>query len=251
MTRVFLPSDFDQFYIDGRFGFYGLKAIKLALNSSQLKSYDWIIFLDEDAAILDSKRLLELFHHMRDENFAVAGIRDGGEIEFRRGNPHFPNLSFCAISRKLLPTGIDYSPKLSSDFFTNKENFDEIVMLKPNHFTYENSEEYYNFFNELKMKNSNFLFLTSRYYNQTEDEFTTVFLDHKGTDLVIHSWQARVYEKNETHTDRINNVFRRLSLKRNLYKGQKLSNPEYISYLLKFRKKQLKKLIKKLLFIER
>jgi hypothetical protein len=251
MTRVFLPSDFDQFYIDGRFGFYGLKAIKLALNSSQLKSYDWIIFLDEDAAILDSKRFLELINYMRDEKIAVAGVRDGGEIEFRRGNPHFPNLSFCAISRKLLPMGIDYSPKLSSDFFTNKENFDEIVMLNPNHVTYKNSEEYYNFFNELKIKNSKFLFLPARYYNQSEDEFTTVFLDHKGTDLVIHAWWARAYGKNKIHTDRIDQVLKSLILKRNQYQGKEILNPEHISYLLKFRKKQLKKLVKKLLFIER
>ncbi len=67
MTRVFFVHQIlINFIIDGRFGFYGLKAIKLALNSSQLKSYDWIIFLDEDAAILDSKRLLELIHHMRE-----------------------------------------------------------------------------------------------------------------------------------------------------------------------------------------
>jgi len=251
MTRAFLPSDFDQFYIDGRYGFYGLKAIELALNSSQLMSYDWIILLDEDAAVLNPDALRELIKYMDCEKVTVAGVRDGGEIKFRKGNPHFPNLSFCLINRKLLPKGIDYSPKLSSNFFTKKENFDEVEMLNPNYDTFESSEEYYNFFHELRIKNLKFLFLTARYYNQSEDEYTTVFLDHLGNDLIIHSWQARVYEKNKTHTDRINNVFRRLSLKINLYKGQKLSNPEHISYLLMFRKKQLKKIVKKLLFIER
>ena len=217
MSRVFLPSDFDHFYIDGRFGFYGLKALELGLNSAQLKSYDWIIFLDEDAVILDSNRLHELINYMQDKKFAVAGVRDGGEIEFRKGNPHFPNLSFCVISRTLLPQGIDYSPKLSSEFFTNKGNFDNISCLNIRSQIYERSEEYYNFFNELKLKNLKFLFLQSRFDNQSEDEYTTVFLDHKGIDLIIHTWWARAYGNNKIHTERIIKVFRNLSLKKNAY----------------------------------
>ena len=250
MSRVFLPPDFDQFYIDGRYGFYGLKALELALSSAQLKSYDWIIFLDEDAAILNSNRLHELINYMQYEKFAVAGVRDGGEMEFRKGNPHFPNLSFCVINRKLLPKCINYSPKLSSDFFTNKENFDKIPCSNISGKIYECSEEYYNFFNELKLKNLKFLFLQSSFDNQSEDEYTTVFLDHKGIDLIIHTWWARAFGNNKIHTARINKVFSNLTLKKNNYTGKEISNPEYMSYWIKFRKKQLKKLVKKLLFIE-
>ena len=221
MTRAFLPSDFDQFYIDGRYGFYGLKAIELALNSSQLMSYDWIILLDEDAAVLNNDALRELIKYMDCEKFAVAGVRDGGEIKFRKGNPHFPNLSFCLINRKLLPKAIDCSPKLSSDFFTKTENFDEIVMLNPNHEIYESSEEYYNFFHELKIKNSNFLFLKTRYYNQSEDEYTTVFLDHTGNDLIIHTWWARAFGKNKVHAERIKEVFSKLFPKKLITREKK------------------------------
>jgi hypothetical protein len=249
-SRVFLPTECDHFYIDGRFGFYGLKAIELALTCAQLKPYEWIIFLDEDAVILDAKKLYSVIQHMFDENFGIAGVRDGGEIEFRRGNPHFPNLSFLIINKNALPKEIDFSVKLRQEFFTNPNNFNTEFPFRNGYEIFQNSEEYYNFFQELLIKNISFLFLKSRFYSPSTDDFTTVFFDHEGKDLIIHTWWARAYGQNERHTNRINRIFDNLPLIKSSYHGQEISNPEYFLFLFKSKKKRLKKLIKKLLFIE-
>lgn len=245
-----MPIEFDHFYIDGRFGFYGIKAIELALSSPQLNQYEWMILLDEDAVILNAEMLHRVIQHMYDKKFGVAGVRDGGEIEFRRGNPNFPNLSFLIINKNALPKELDFTIKLSAEFFTNEKNFKTVFPLRDGYEIFQNSEEYYNFFQQLLIKNISFLFLKSRFHDPSTDDFTTVFLDHEGKDLIIHTWWARAYDQNERHTNRINRIFNNLPLVKSSYHGQEISNPEYFLFLFKSKKKRLKKLIKKVLFIE-
>lgn len=48
-----------------------------------LKETGWIVSIDEDCFVTDEKQIIDLIQHMKDNDFHIAGIHDGGVIEHR------------------------------------------------------------------------------------------------------------------------------------------------------------------------
>lgn len=91
--------------------------------------------------------------------------------------------------------------------YTILDEFDDDLSALPYKFNKESLfEEYYCFFLWLRRKNFKIKFLEAKASDFDKDLETTVVLDDRNGVLLYHTWYARLYGKNEYHTNRINKV---------------------------------------------
>lgn len=199
-TKHSIPSNVDLYSIDGRHGFFALNAMELVFKSSQTKKYDWIIMADEDVVFIDFSAVIDHIKYMKHNNYQISGMNDGNGIEFRKGNPKLPNLFFCIFNFK------DLNSKFSSQQF---DYFKSVFKDRPEESLNGQIEPYYVFFHYLLSLDFRILYLTAKNNFIPDDYESTLLYNHLQNEMIIHTWYARLYSKNERHTQRIDNTISR------------------------------------------
>ena len=240
-TKNSIPMGIDLFVIDGRYGFYALNALELVFSSDQIAKYDWIIMADEDVIFIDFDAILELIQHMKNNDHQLAGVSDGSALEFRKGDPTIPNLFFCVFNNS--------SIRLKFDLL----DFHQYIKTKSNTGDQPSkvmNEPYYVFFKYLFYRDFRMMFLNAHNKVIPGDYESTFVYNHINKIMLIHTWYARLYMKNQFHTTRIDNV-----VNSNLSNQQNktffnLKNPQYFQFKKQFYLKYLKKKIKRLILMK-
>lgn len=233
------PNDFQVYSIDGGDGLYGLEAIHLAIQ--KLQKFEFLIFLDEDVFMENSKLIRALIEKMVDEKIDVYGVRDAFIGDIRQFNPEVLNtFLFIMKLKNVLP--IYCINEIKKNQYLVPHEFGNKISVQPGNYNYEIlAEPYYCFFLWLKRKGMNFKYLkTSQNYFENDSITTTIYVD----DLIFchHTWYAREYNKCNIQKNRINKVISSLSLIGKPRNIRNLRSRNYIKSIKFILKKNLIKL---------
>ncbi|BDB52695.1 hypothetical protein [Flavobacterium ammonificans] len=209
---------------------------------------DYAINIDEDAFVIDNDALLELLVYCINNKVVNCGVRDGGILPIRNGNPLVTNPFFNIFDVKSIRK--QFSLSNISMFLNHEIDYEQLL---PNflHFKYNLTNDYEPFYPFFLWLNSNFKVL---YLNvdQHDDGFTTIVYNHLNQKIIYHSWYSRVYGIDQFHTERIKNLYKscvnkevKYSLKEELIvQLEKFCNKKLIPLILPIRR-ILKKIIAK------
>lgn len=197
------PENIQKYVIDGRNGMHGLHSIFYMMKKLKNKDIEWLIMADEDVLFHDSSIVFDLIKKMKNENYIISGIRDGGVISHRTYNPYLMNTFFSILNFKELERIWNMQEIINNNYITVDEFKDDLTHLKGIYDTNSLFEPYYCFYLWLRRRNKKFLFLDAQ---MNEDQITnSVFFD--GKEFLYHTWYARSYGNNDKHTNRINKIF--------------------------------------------
>jgi hypothetical protein len=165
---------------------------------------DYAINIDEDAFVVDNAALLELLEYCIQEKIVNCGVRDGGVLPIRYGNPLVTNPFFNIFDVKTIAK--DYSQSRVADYLKKEIDYDKLI---PNNLSckYEISNNYEPFYPFFLWLNTNYkvLYLEGK---QHKDNYSTILYNHKGQQMLFHSWFSRAYGIDKFHTNRINDLYR-------------------------------------------
>ncbi|MAW96667.1 MULTISPECIES: hypothetical protein [unclassified Leeuwenhoekiella] len=205
-TRPYQPAGIRKIVIDGREGMYGLDSLLYTFEKLPLSGIKWLILADEDVLFLENKALVDIIKEMDSANYTVAGIRDGGTMPNRRHNPYVPNTFFCILDFQAI-SGIYYRKEIQEQQFINADEFrEDLAGLKVGFDRTSLYEPYYRFFLWLKRKDHKFLFLEADLLHPDTDELATEVYGLNKKRILIHTWYARAYGRNEQQTKRIDAI---------------------------------------------
>ena len=248
-TRKFFPEGIKIFAIDGTTGFYGLRSLLFLIQKLKKYDLDWVIMADEDVIFTEPANVFDLINFMDINNFTVAGMRDGGMLKWRDKNPYVINHFFAVLHlREILK--IYNRKEIYTHQYIHKDEFAADIPGLP----YQNydvdslDETYYCFYLWLMRQGKRFKYLEAN--NPIEGDFATTELkDHDGVPFLFHTWYARFYNKNESHTRRINKIIKIASEVQSTGSHQEpilLEKPLYDAkfHLYKFSRKIVRKIQK-------
>lgn len=208
-TRPYFPEGIKHFTIDGTKGFYGIKSITFFLKRLRKYNLDWLIMADEDVIFNMPENVFDLITYLETNNYTVCGMRDGGTLHWRNKNPHMINHFFAVLNLKEI-----YSIYKEKEMMQNQYIEENEFSKLPNDLKFQNYdskslfEPYYRFYLWLLRKGKKIKYLEAS--NPLKDDYaTTLLYDHKGQELLYHTWYARFYGKNTDQTKRINGVISR------------------------------------------
>lgn len=165
---------------------------------------DYAINIDEDAFVVDNVALLELLKYCIQEKIVNCGIRDGGVLSIRHGNPLVTNPFFNILNVKTIKK--DYSQSVISNFLKKEINYNKLL---PDNLPckYEVSNNYEPFYPFFLWLNTNYkvLYLEGK---QHKDNYSTILYNHKGQQMLFHSWFSRAFGVDQFHTKRIIELYR-------------------------------------------
>jgi hypothetical protein len=208
-TSKHFPDGIKRFIIDGSTGMHGLSSIFFMFKKMKKIDLKWLIMADEDVIFRNTEELFSLIEHMKNQNISCCGIRDGGEIAHRHFNPYAMNTFFSVLNFEKIKKCFSTKDILSNQYIDQSEFKDDISQLKyifdPNSLY----EPYYCFYFWLRRKGFKILFLESE---MLKDGISNRVFSNNSAELLLHTWYARSYGKNEQHTDRINNLIEKNNL---------------------------------------
>lgn len=165
---------------------------------------DYAINIDEDAFVINNNALLRLLEYCIQEKIVNCGMRDGGVLSIRSGNPLVTNPFFNIIDVKTIKNS--FSAVKVSKFINNEIDYN---VLLPNEFPfkYKITNDYEPFYPFFIWLNANFKVL---YLNvkEHEDKYSTILFNQNNQPILYHSWHSRSFGINKFHTDRINNLYK-------------------------------------------
>lgn len=200
-TIKFFPPGIKIFAIDGTKGLFGLESMLFFMRKLRKYNLEWVIMADEDVIFTDHEKIFNLIEYLNFNNYTACGMRDGGVLSWRDQNPFLINTFFTILNlQEIYP--IYKEEEILNNQHINKGEFreEEVDFLPYNYHKDSLFEPYYCFFLWLVRKGKKLKFLHG--YNPKPNE-TTVLLDHKGEQILIHTWYARLYKKDKGHTERI------------------------------------------------
>ena len=207
------PEHIQKFVIDGRNGMYGIHSIKYMMRKLKGRGIEWLIMADEDVLFINPQGIDTIIAKMKEEDYVVAGVRDGGQIDLRIFNPYVINTFFSVINFKVLEAIWDESA-LSTNQYVNDNEFDDALTgLSGIYDVRSLYEPYYCLYLWIRRLNYRILFLEASTPLMT-DPITTLVMDTEGEPLLYHTWYARSYGTNIMHTERIDNVLKLLQLRK-------------------------------------
>lgn len=242
-SAALYPKDIKSYVIDGSNGMFGIHSITYMMKIFKNKDIEWLVLMDEDALFVNSDLLFPLIEYMTKNDYIISGMRDGGALPERSGNPYVMNPFFSVINFKKLKQIWNKKEVLSNHFINEDEFSEDLSHLKYPYNKKSMSEPYYCFYFWLKRKGEKLLYLDVDLPFK-DDKITNVVKDLNGESIVYHTWFSREYgDTRGRHTERINNVFKEFENKVNNYKKPII----YKDYLfpLKDRFRRLKKNTKK------
>lgn len=201
------PSNIKSYVFDGRNGMFGIFSITFMMKVFKRKNIDWLILMDEDALFVNSELIYPLIDHMKENDYIIAGVRDGGALPERSGNPYVMNPFFSIINFKELKK-IWNKKEMYRNHYVNEDEFnDDLSHLKYPYNKMSMSEPYYCFYFWLKRKNKKMLFLDVD-LPFDDDKITNVVYDLNNQPILYHTWFSREYgDLRGRHTARIDRVF--------------------------------------------
>ncbi|MFD1095239.1 hypothetical protein [Salegentibacter chungangensis] len=214
-TSNLFPENIRTYVIDGRNGMHGLDSIFYMFKKLEDKGIDWLIMADEDVVFENSESVFSLIEFMKANNYSVCGVRDGGVIKHRNKNPYAINTFFSILNFKKISDFFN-AKKISENQYIQINEFSD--SLKHLQFEFDKVslyEPYYCFYFWLRRKGEHFLFLNSRTFTKEDEKISNEVFHPDGTPLLIHTWFARSYGKNEKHTLRINRILDSIDTKSN------------------------------------
>lgn len=241
-TLPYFPSDIKLFAIDGTKGFYGINSIRFFMKKLKKYNLNWLIMADEDVVFTNPENVFDLIDFMVENHYDIAGMRDGGVLKWRDKNPYLINTFFTVLNLKEIFPIYDEREMISNQYILENEFPDDDLRLPFNNYQVDSLfESYYCFFLWLLRKGKKIYYLNGS--NPFPNE-TTLVLDHKGKELLYHSWYARMYNQDEYHTERINFILKKGKLNRTYLKPIVFKNHQF--HLNKFLRKHFGRIKNKL-----
>ena len=236
-TRPYQPAGIRKIVIDGREGMYGLDSLLYTFEKLPLNGIKWLILADEDVLFLENKALIEIIKEMDSANYTVAGIRDGGTMPNRRHNPYVPNTFFCILDFQAISEIYNRKEIQKQQFISADEFREDLAGLQVGFDRTSLYEPYYRFFFWLKRKDHKFLFLEADLLHPDADELATEVYGLNKKRILIHTWYARAYGKNEQQTKRIDAILDKYAPPIEYNEESVESYSDYLfKYKLRFRK---------------
>ncbi len=201
-TAPFFPENIQKFVIDGTNGMHGIDSILYMMQKLKGKNIEWLVMADEDVLFTDRQVVLSIIEKMKDEQYTICGVRDGGQVAHRNFNPYCINTFFSIINFKEMEQIWNTNEVLSNQFVELDEFDDDLNHLKGNYDKQSLYEPYYCFYLWLKRKNKKTLFLNTE---MQQDGITNTVLFNNNI-FLYHTWHARSYGKSENHTIRIDAI---------------------------------------------
>ncbi|SDR69099.1 hypothetical protein [Christiangramia echinicola] len=247
-TQGFFPSGIRIFAVDGTKGLYGIKSIRFFLHKLKRLNIHWLIMADEDVVFTKPENVFDLIKYLDQNGFSVCGMRDGGELEWRNKNPHIINTFFSVLNLKDIHSIYNEKEMLSHQYIKPGE-FGELGELSFSNYDEQSLfESYYCFFLWLIRKGRKTKFLkATNPYKEKGDYATTRLLDHKGRELLYHTWYARFYNKDEKHTNRIKQIIK--LGKSNDYYSSPILLKDRVFHLRVFAYKYYRRILRKIKYV--
>ena len=123
-SSALYPIDIQSYVIDGRNGMFGIHSINYMMKIFNKKDINWLILMDEDALFINSDLIFPLIEYMKTNNYIISGVRDGGMLPERSGNPYVMNPFFSVIDLKKLKKIWNKKDMLTNHYIKEGE-FDE------------------------------------------------------------------------------------------------------------------------------
>lgn len=240
------PINIKLFVIDGNRGFYGLNSIKFMFKKLKKYKIKWLILADEDVVFVNPNAVFDIIKKIEEESFDICGIRDGGMLSWRDKNPYLLNPFFCILNLEKIYSIYSEKEFLEHQYIKDSEFDDDLSGLKYNYNTSSLFEGYYCFFLWLRRKGFKIKFLEATEGGFEKDLETTKVFDVNSEVLLYHTWYARLYEKVEYHTNRIDRVIEKGTFQ-NDFRSRKIIYLKNYSFLFnKWRKKTINRIINRL-----
>lgn len=207
-TKEFFPPDINYFAVDGTKGLYGIKSLLFFLRKLKKYDLDWLIMADEDVIFTYSEQVFELIKYMKQEDYTVSGMRDGGQLSWRDKNPYLINTYFTVLNLKEIYSIFSEKEILGHQYIL-KDEFDKTIPNLPfnNYDTDSLFEEYYCFFLWL-LRNKKRIFYLQASNPINGDYASTKVLNYNGCEILYHTWYARFYNRDKFHTSRIQKIIK-------------------------------------------
>ncbi|MBR5297908.1 MAG: hypothetical protein IKU29_08620 [Parabacteroides sp.] len=165
--------------------------------------YDYVVNIDEDAFVCNINALKDLIIYFIENGYVNCGMPDGGVSPVRGGNPIVTNPFFNIIDIKKIRERFSLKEiekiKQISENVQKQYIPNDIVRLE---YAFKENEPYCSFFIWIAL-NFKVLYLDADTY---KDGYSTVLKNHKGVPFLIHSWYSRMYNRDDFHTKRINDI---------------------------------------------
>jgi hypothetical protein len=206
-STSFYPPNIKSYVFDGRNGMFGIFSILLMMKVFKKKDIEWLILMDEDAIFIEFDLIYPLIDYMKSNDYIIAGVRDGGSLPERSGNPYVMNPFFSIINLTKLKVIWNKNEMLRNHFLIENEFDDDLSKLKYPYNKNSMSEPYYCFYLWLKRKKQKLLYLDVDLPFE-DDKITNVVYDLNHKPIVYHTWFSREYgDLRGRHTARIDKVF--------------------------------------------
>ena len=208
------PKEAVKYVIDGTNHMFGIESIFFMMKKLKGKGIEWLIMADEDALFVNPDGVYTIIDYMKQHNYLLCGVRDGGQIPNRIYSPYVINTFFSVINFKELERIWNPNEILKHQYIKENE-FEENLLDLPQEFdTNSLYEPYYCFYFWLRRLNNKILFLNAEKPFDDDDKTTLVY-DTEGKKLLYHTWYARVYGIDREHTQRIDKIFNLLNFENN------------------------------------
>lgn len=229
------PKGVQKYVIEGGKGMFALDSLCYMMKKLKGSGIEWLIMADEDVLFTHPDGVYDIIDYLKENDFILCGVRDGGQVKTRKQSPFAINTFFSVINFKKLEQLWDSTAVHKNQYILPNEFQEDLAALKEEYNAMSLFEPYYCFYFWLRRKGEKILFLDATEPFE-EDGLTTLVFDTNGKELLYHTWYARSYGENEKHTQRIDKVF-------DLINFDAAKNPEYIYFFdrLFYFKNQLKK----------
>ena len=174
---------------------------------------DIAVNIDEDAFVVDEQAILDLVNYVIENDYANAGMADGGELPIRIQNPIVTNPFFNVLNLRLIRQKYSVNAVLQFEY---KHHEEELKSKMPAYllkykkgFESVDFEPYYPFFFWLAY-NFKTLYLPAEAHS---DGYTTILCNNNHKPILYHTWYSRRYKEkgDDMHTNRIKNIISEVS----------------------------------------
>lgn len=201
------PAGIPKYVIDGSQGMYGIASICYMFSKLKNKGIEWLIMIDDDIVFIEPDLVYNCIEKMKDGNYVVSGVADGGVIGHRKNNPHVINSFFSILNFKEVAAIWDENEVLKNQYLRENEFGDDLSHLRSEYDQQSLGEPYYCFYLWLRRKNKKILFLDAVTPFE-DDELTSMVMDANDQPMLYHTWFSRAYGKMPAQTQRIDNILK-------------------------------------------
>jgi hypothetical protein len=214
-SALLFPKNIDRYIIDGTNGMFGIDSICFMMDKLKGKGIEWLIMADEDVLFLNPHTIFPIIEEMKNNDYLISGVRDGGVISNRAYSPFLINTFFSIVDFKELEAIWNKKEVLKNQHIKKSEFKEDLSKLTGEYDVNSLYEPYYCFYFWLRRKNKKILFLDASRLSLEDDKTTIVYALDKSI-LLYHTWYARSYGNNDHHTKRIDKIFELVTFPENL-----------------------------------